>query len=201
MTVLDRAILVATRAHSGALRKGCQTPYILHPLETAAICASMTDDLEVLAAAVLHDTVEDTAYPLELLEDQFGPRVAALVAAETEDKRPQRAPASTWRIRKEETICRLRAEQRVEVKMLALSDKLSNLRSMYQAVLTQGDAFWGCFHQKDPLEHCWYYREVGATLGCLRAYPAWKEYWSLYHQLWPAQPTAEQGLEDGCSEF
>lgn len=197
MTVLDRAILVATRAHSGTLRKGCQTPYILHPLETAAICASMTGDLEVLAAAVLHDTVEDTVSTLEELEDQFGPRVAALVAAETEDKRPQCAPASTWRVRKEEMIRRLQTEERVEIKMLALSDKLSNLRGMYQAVLTQGDTFWGCFHQKDPQEHCWYYREVGATLHCLRAYPAWKEYWSLYHQLWPTQPIPELGVEDG----
>ena len=49
----------------------------------------MTDDEEVLAAAVLHDTVEDTGATLEQLAEQFGKRVAALVASETEDKRPQ----------------------------------------------------------------------------------------------------------------
>ncbi|MGM9537220.1 MAG: HD domain-containing protein [Candidatus Onthomonas sp.] len=188
MTILDRAIVVATRAHSGGVRKGGHTPYILHPLEAAAICATMTDDLEVLAAAVLHDTVEDTAYTAARLEADFGPRVAALVAAETEDKRPQCDPAETWRIRKQETICRLQAEQRIEVKMLTLSDKLSNLRAMYQAFLTQGSAFWACFHQKDPLEHCWYYRQVGVALESLRGYPAWEEYWLLYHKLWPTQP-------------
>ena len=54
MTILDEAILFAAEAHSGACRKGSRVPYILHPLEAAAIAAAMTDDLEVLAAAVLH---------------------------------------------------------------------------------------------------------------------------------------------------
>lgn len=188
MTILDRAIMTAVCAHSGALRKGRPVPYILHPLEAAAICATMTDDLEVLAAAVLHDTVEDTDCTLAQLEQEFGPRVAALVAAETEDKRRDQAPAATWRLRKEETIARLRSETRVEVKMLALSDKLSNLRAMYQVFLLQGDALWEQFHEKDPLKHGWYYREIGDTLSVLRDYPAWREYWFLYQKLWPDQP-------------
>lgn len=189
MTVLDRAILTAVHAHSGAVRKGGHVPYILHPLETAAICAGMTEDQEVLAAAVLHDTVEDTGYTPEALEREFGPRVAAFVAAETEDKRPGRDPAVTWRLRKEGTICRLRSERRTEVKMLVLADKLSNLRATYQGILKEGSAFWGQFHQKDPLAHCWYYREVGAALAELRGWPAWQEYWWLYESIWPGQPT------------
>lgn len=191
MSILDRAIITATRLHSGGQRKGSGTPYILHPLEVAAICATMTGDLEVLAAAVLHDTVEDTAYTAAELEQEFGPRVAALVAAETEDKRPQRAPADTWRLRKEETVCRLQTETRTEIKMLTLSDKLSNLRSMYQLFLTKGSDLWNFFHQKDPLAHCWYYREVGMTLAPLCETSAWQEYWQLYHKLWPAQPVPE----------
>ena len=199
MTILDRAIVTATRAHSGGLRKGGGTPCILHSLEAAAICATMTDDLEVLAAAVLHDTVEDTDYTVDQLERDFGPRVAALVAADTEEKRPQCDPAETWRLRKQETICRLQAEQRIEVKMLVLSDKLSNLRAMYQAFLTQGNAFWACFHQKDPLEHCWYYREVGAALAPLAGRPAWQEYWRLFHELWPTQPIPKPDGKGGWS--
>lgn len=189
MTVLDRAICTAVQAHSGAVRKGGQIPYILHPMEVTAICAGMTEDQEVLAAAMLHDVVEDTGYSLEDLEREFGPRVAALVAAETEDKRPGQDRAATWRLRKEETVCRLRSEERLEVKVLALADKLSNLRSMARGVLRDGNAFWEHFHQKDPLAHCWYYREVGAALSELRCWPAWQEYWSHYESIWPGQPT------------
>lgn len=185
MTILDQAILWATQAHSGAVRKGGRVPYILHPLESAAIAATMTSDLEVLAAAVLHDVVEDTSCTLEELRTHFGPRVAALVAADTENKRPGSSPASTWRLRKEETIRLLREEKRVEVKIIVLGDKLSNLRSMYRDHLAEGDSFWDRFHQKDPLEHRWYYREIGAALECLRSYPAWEEYWQLFRQLWP----------------
>ena len=62
--LLNRAILFAVRAHDGQRRKGGNIPYILHPLEAAAIAATLTEDEEVLAAAVLHDVVEDTGTPL-----------------------------------------------------------------------------------------------------------------------------------------
>lgn len=84
MTLLDEAIIFAVQAHSGQVRKGTNRPYILHPLEAAAIVASMTDDLEVIAAAVLHDTMEDANVSLAEITSKFGPRVAGLVQAETE---------------------------------------------------------------------------------------------------------------------
>lgn len=193
MTILEEAILFAVQAHSGAVRKGSTVPYILHPLEAAAIASTMTEDQTVLAAAVLHDVVEDTPCSREEVEARFGPRVASLVAAETEDKRPDQAPASTWRVRKEEAICHLRQDPRREVKIIAMGDKLSNLRAMYQALAREGDLLWTRFHQQDPLAHCWYYREVGAALDCLRDYPAWGEYWQLYGKIWPGQPSPLDG--------
>ena len=102
--LLDKAIIFAVNAHRGQLRKGSNAPYILHPMEAAAIVAAMTDDEEVIAAAVLHDTVEDTAVTLDEICEQFGKRVAELVAAESENKREDKPAASTWKIRKEETI-------------------------------------------------------------------------------------------------
>ncbi|MCC8182247.1 MAG: HD domain-containing protein [Clostridiales bacterium] len=189
MTILEEAVLFATQAHSGAVRKGSSVPYILHPLEAAAIAATITEDQTVLAAAVLHDVVEDTPCTLEQLEARFGPEVASLVAAETEDKRPGQAPEDSWRIRKEEAVRRLRQDPRREVKIVALGDKLSNLRSMYQALRREGDALWTRFHQQDPLEHRWYYGEMGAALACLRGYPAWEEYWELFRRIWPGERT------------
>ncbi len=73
--------------HEGQLIKDGGV-YILHPLEVAAIVGTMTNDLEILSAAVLHDTVEDTPVTAQDILDNFGERVAELVAHETENKRP-----------------------------------------------------------------------------------------------------------------
>ena len=94
--LLDRAIVYAVKAHEGQFRKGTDIPYILHPLEAAAIVGTMTADEAVIAGAVLHDAVEDTDATVEEIRERFGERVAALVAAESEDKRSDLPAASTW---------------------------------------------------------------------------------------------------------
>lgn len=57
--MIDKAIEFAVRAHEGQYRKGSMRPYILHPIEVADIVSAMTDDVEVISAAYLHDTIED----------------------------------------------------------------------------------------------------------------------------------------------
>ena len=101
MDKFDRAIQFATAAHAGMTRKANDTPYIVHPLEVAAIAASLTNDEDVLCAAVLHDTVEDTGVELIDLAFLFGDRVAYLVDTETEDKLPGLPKKETWQRRKE----------------------------------------------------------------------------------------------------
>ena len=173
--LLDKAIIFAVNAHRDQLRKGSNAPYILHPMEAAAIVAAMTDDEEVIAAAVLHDTVEDTAVTLDEICEQFGKRVAELVAAESENKREDKPAASTWKIRKEETIEHLKTAPK-EVKMLTLGDKLSNIRSICRDYEAQGDALWQRFNQNDKNEHRWYYKSIADCLSDLCEYPAYKEY-------------------------
>ena len=58
--LVDRSILFAVKAHSGTERRGKGFPYVIHPMEAMAIVATITPDPELLAAAALHDTVEDT---------------------------------------------------------------------------------------------------------------------------------------------
>lgn len=65
-------------AHTG---RATRIPYIVHPLETALIASMLTNDEEILAAALLHDTIEDTDVTYEDLKQEFGTRVADLVAA------------------------------------------------------------------------------------------------------------------------
>ena len=66
-SLLDRAILFAVHAHQGMERKGKSFPYIVHPLEAMSIVATMTNDQELLAAAVLHDVIEDAGVSVDEL--------------------------------------------------------------------------------------------------------------------------------------
>ena len=87
--ILNKAIVYAVKVHNGQVRKGTQVPYILHPLEAASIVGTLTTDKEVIATAVLHDVVEDTAATTECIQEAFGERIAALVAlqkAKTNEK-------------------------------------------------------------------------------------------------------------------
>ena len=93
--MLDEAILFATKAHEGQFRKGTKKPYIVHPLEVKDIVMTMTEDEEIICAAVLHDTIEDCKdVSEETIRIQFGERVAKMVAGESEDK------TRTWEERK-----------------------------------------------------------------------------------------------------
>lgn len=173
---LDKAIIFVVNAHTGMVRKGKGTPYILHPLEAAAIVGGMTDDVAVVAAAVLHDVLEDTPVTAEQLCSEFGERVTVLVCAESEDKRRGRPASETWKLRKQETINALRKESDISVKMIALGDKLSNIRAMYRDWIEIGDLLWARFNQKDKSEHGWYYRSIAEATIELSHFPAWQEY-------------------------
>ena len=176
--VLDRAIVFATQDHEGQFRKGTQMPYILHPMEAAAIVGTMTTDNEVIAGAVLHDVVEDTDTTVEQVCELFGERVAELVAAESEDKRENLSAEFTWKIRKQETLDHLKTAS-VDVKMITLGDKLSNIRAIYRDYNTIGDALWQRFNQKDKNEHHWYYQSIADCLTELEDYAVYKEYREL----------------------
>ena len=84
--MIRKAAEFAVRAHEGTVRKGSRMPYITHPLEVAMIVSLMTDDKGLIAAAYLHDVVEDAGVTYEELEQEFGTRVSELVRGASEDK-------------------------------------------------------------------------------------------------------------------
>lgn len=176
MDVFEKAICFATEKHSGQVRKLSNAPYILHPLEVAAIVGTMTDDKEVLAAAVLHDTVEDTDTTLEEIRENFGKRVSLLVMTETEEKREDRPAAETWELRKEETLIILQNTKEIGVKMMWMGDKLSNIRSFRREYEKHGDEIWLQLNQKDPAKQGWYYSTIAKYLIDLKDYAAYREY-------------------------
>ncbi|MBC5660251.1 bifunctional (p)ppGpp synthetase/guanosine-3',5'-bis(diphosphate) 3'-pyrophosphohydrolase [Anaerosacchariphilus sp. NSJ-68] len=176
LTLLDKAIIFATKAHSGAKRKGTNVPYIVHPIEAAAIVSAMTDDQEIIAAAVLHDVLEDTDTTEDDLYARFGTRITELVMNESEDKRRNLPAALTWKTRKQETITFLETKASREAKMLALADKLANLRAIHRDQCIIGDKIWERFNEKDKNMHAWMYRSIAKALEELKDHPTWQEY-------------------------
>jgi len=83
-----KAIEFATEAHEGQFRKYTGEPYITHPIAVAEIVKTVTDDKEMIAAAILHDTVEDCDICLNDIRDEFGIVVMALVGQLTDRSRP-----------------------------------------------------------------------------------------------------------------
>jgi myo-inositol-1(or 4)-monophosphatase len=180
--LLDRAIVFAVRAHAGTERRGKGFPYIVHPMEAVEIVATMTRDQELLAAAVLHDTVEDTDVTIEQIRDEFGDRVAALVASESENKDCGVSKEESWHARKQDSIERLSSAS-LDSKIVALGDKLSNMRAIARDYAVQGDKLWSLFNTKDPKEHQWRYRELVNALSELKETDAYKEFEQLVYQV------------------
>jgi myo-inositol-1(or 4)-monophosphatase len=133
----------------------------------------------VIAAAVLHDVVEDAGVTIREIEEKFGSRVAELVQSETENKRSDLPPDATWRIRKEESLEILKNTDDMAVLMLWLGDKLSNMRAIYRDFKVEGEAMWQRFNQKDPRQQAWYYRNVAKLTNRLSDSSAWIEYNTL----------------------
>ena len=179
MELVSEAIAFAVKAHDGMRRKKSEAPYILHPMEVAVIVGTMTNDQNLIAAAALHDVVEDADITLEEVEERFGKRVRELVESETEDKRADLPPESTWRVRKEESLEVLKNTDDIAVLMVWLGDKLANMRSIYRDFKAEGIAMWQRFNQKDVTEQAWYYRSIVKLTERLSDTSAWLEYKTL----------------------
>ena len=180
--LLDRAIIFAVHAHAGTERRGKGYPYIVHPMEAMEIVATMTADQELLAAAALHDTVEDTDVTVEQIKAEFGDRIASLVADESEDRPEGMSEEESWHDRKQAAINHLAQASR-DAKVVALGDKLSNIRAIARDYAEIGDALWDRFHAKDPKDHEWHYRGLADALSELKGTEAYREFESLINQV------------------
>jgi myo-inositol-1(or 4)-monophosphatase len=180
--LLDRAIMFAVRAHAGTERRGKGFPYIVHPMEAMEIVATLTSDQELLAAAALHDTVEDTDVTVEQIRAEFGDRIASLVASESDTFEQGVSEEDSWHARKQAAIDRLSSAPH-DAKIVALGDKLSNMRAIARDYAMQGDKLWNLFHAKDPKDHEWHYRGLADALRELHDTFAYKEFEQLINQV------------------
>ena len=194
---LDRAIKFAVDAHAGTERRGKGFPYIVHCLEAMAIVATITNDQELLAAAALHDTVEDTDVTADDLRNAFGERVARIVEAESEPQMGDLELSKSWHTRKQAAIDRL-ANASHDAKIVAMGDKLSNMRAIAHDYRKMGEALWSKFNAPNGrADHEWHYRGLARSLGELADTFAYQEFIALITEVFgteagePPIPKAE----------
>lgn len=180
--LFDRAAKFAIEAHAGTERRGKGYPYVVHVMEAASIVATITNDPELLAAALLHDVVEDTDYTPEDIRKEFGDRVASLVVAESDVAIEGVPEEESWHARKQAAIDRLAATSH-DGKIVAMGDKLSNMRAIARDYDEQGDKLWSIFHTSDPKEHKWHYEGLAQSLSELEGTEAYKEFVELIHHV------------------
>lgn len=180
--LLDRAIIFAVNAHHNTERRGKGFPYIVHPMEAVEIVATITPDQELLAAAALHDTIEDTDVTYEQLREVFGERIANLVHAESDQFTEGVTEEDSWHDRKQAAIDRLAAAP-YEAKIVAMGDKLSNMRAIWRDYQMKGDELWKIFHCTDKKAHEWHYRGLATSLSELSGTFAYQEFVDLINQV------------------
>jgi (p)ppGpp synthase/HD superfamily hydrolase len=156
--LVDRAIGFAARAHQGQHRKIGDVPYIAHPVAVAMILQRMGCDETIVAAGLLHDTVEDTSVTLEQIRHQFGDEVASIVAGCTE--LPKRK--NKWETRKRHMIATLR-DAPLAVKLVSAADKYHNLSHTLYNERISGPNVWRSFG-RGKQQQAWYYRSVLESL-------------------------------------
>ena len=155
LTLLLKALAFAAHKHRDQRRKDAQaSPYINHPIALADVLVSEggVTDIEVLCAALLHDTVEDTATTHQELANAFGSRIARMVAEVTDDK--SLPPQERKRLQVEHAPKLSR-----EAKLLKLADKICNLRD----IVERPPAKWDLQRRREYFE--WAERVVEGLRG------------------------------------
>ena len=126
--LIERAYLVASEGHQGQTRASGEA-YINHPLHVAEILAELHLDDETIAAALLHDVVEDTLFTLEEVEDMFGSEIAYLIDGVT---KLSQIPFMSKQEQQLETYRKmfLAMAKDIRVIMIKLADRLHNMRTL-----------------------------------------------------------------------
>jgi guanosine-3',5'-bis(diphosphate) 3'-pyrophosphohydrolase len=163
-----KAAEFAARKHRNQRRKDEEaSPYINHPIALAEVLTNIggVDDIHVLCAAVLHDTIEDTETTLEELQREFGARIAGIVAEVTDDKSLPKKQRKELQVLHASTAS-------PGARLVKLADKICNLRDL----LTASPKGWSNARRGEYFD--WAHRVVTA-LGDVNA-PMQAEFEAVY---------------------
>jgi (p)ppGpp synthase/HD superfamily hydrolase len=153
------AIELAAQAHHRQVRKGTEIPYLAHPLAVAGILIRAGSPEHVVIAGVLHDTIEDTPISIEVIRSRFGQRVADLVLAVSEPDK-----LAPWEMRKSHTLDTLGSTPLPEALLIALADKLDNIRAIRDGLHLDGRDVWARFNRPRSQQE-WYYRGLASIFS------------------------------------
>ncbi len=154
----EAALVLASREHREQNRKGTDIPYITHPVHVSVILARHGFPEPVVVAGLLHDVVEDQDYPLDRIEEEFGPDVAEMVDALSEQKRDAQGHGHPWEARKRESLKKLRQASDGAIAIKA-ADVLHNARTLAADLRRAGSGVWDRFN-RGPDQTLWYYTKV-----------------------------------------
>jgi guanosine-3',5'-bis(diphosphate) 3'-pyrophosphohydrolase len=132
LSIIDRAYIYSARVHEGQVRLSGE-PYLSHPLEVADILANMTLDVESIAAALLHDVIEDTPATKEDIQKMFGPGVAHIVEGVTKLSSLPLPKSSATKIAQQAESLRkmiLAMADDIRVVLIKLADRIHNMRTL-----------------------------------------------------------------------
>lgn len=151
--MIEKAMQFAAVKHDGHYRKDSEIPYITHPVGVAMILQKIKAPDEVVAAGILHDTLEDTNTTANELMEHFGEKVLQLVIAASEPDK-----SLPWEDRKQHTIDSISSMTPDEI-LVITADKLHNIRSIQADLNENGESVWGRFN-RGKREQSWYYMSV-----------------------------------------
>lgn len=158
MDILEKALLAASKSHEGQYRKNTEIPYITHPVTVGFMLLKKGYSEEVVAAGILHDTVEDTPLTLEEIKREFGAKIAEIVEGSSEPDK-----SLPWKDRKEHTVEYLKTASE-DIRAVVCADKLHNIRSIIRDYEQVGEAVWSRFNAGKEQQK-WYYTSVVNSLG------------------------------------
>ena len=183
--VIEKAIGMSARLHRHQERRDSETPYAMHPYAVAFLISEYTDDEETIAAALMHDVLEDVrGYEYEDLVNDFGKRIASIVLEVSEERSPyfsMKKDRQTWRYRKERYLENLKSASK-EALLVAAGDKYHNLFALVRAYREHGEDLWKKFHAPEPKKESilWFYKTAIEILDHRLDSPIVKEMKKLY---------------------
>lgn len=156
--IIEKAIMYATIAHSGQVRKGKPSePAIVHPLAVAEILRQYGADDSVIAGAYLHDVPEDTQNTLQDIKKIFGEDIKNLVDIASElDKN------KSWEERKKHKIEKMK-DKTLREKLIVIADKISNIEDLERVFKERGKMDFSAFNRGREKQE-WYYRGMYKSL-------------------------------------
>lgn len=158
MDIIEKALQLASKSHEGQYRKNTDIPYIIHPVAVGMLLMKHGYSEEIVAAGILHDTVEDTPLTIEEIEREFGGKIAEIVEGSSEPDK-----SLPWKARKEHTIEFLKTAPEV-IRAVVCADKLHNIRSIISDYEREGEKVWNRFNAGKEQQK-WYYTNIVESLG------------------------------------